>query len=221
MEWCRTGSRLSVRGRTFLANADLADMLDRPVLLGVIDWPEGFHESLSNLCRLVMGLGAFAEGTLLLHSSVVIMKGRAILFYGHSGAGKSTVGRLALEAGFDVASDDLNLVCVKGAERAVVQAFPWSGSYGPRFWRSIPAYPLWAVVQLEKSDENRLQLLPRARALSSLCSCAPFMNTEPDLYGRLFDILETLVGQVPAYRLEFRRDGSFWPLVAEAVLQAS
>lgn len=220
MEWSLEQNRLTVRGRTFLAEADLANLVEPPVRMQIVDSGEAFHGSLSNLLRLLVGLGLGSGASLLFHSCLVSIGERGVLFLGHSGAGKSTVGRLAIEAGLVVASDDLNAVDLEVVPRPHGRAFPWSGTFGPRSWAPLRAYPLHAAFFLEKAMENALLPMSGAEAFARLGSCAPFINTESRLYPRLFEQLERLVERVPVKRLRFRKDGSFWPLVERAVSAA-
>ena len=145
----------------------------------------------------------------------MMASGRAALLYGPSGAGKSTFGRLAREAGFGVASDDLNLLHVPEEGSLELQAFPFSGDFGPRSWDATSASPLGAVFRLEKAEENEILPLDQAEALAGLASCAPFMNGDPSLFGELLDLLTEVTKRVPLWRLRFRKDPEAPMLVAE------
>jgi hypothetical protein len=75
------------------------------------------------MCRLLV-----SEGVLVVHGATVEYEGLALLFTGHSGAGKSTIAALAESAGARVLSDDRSVVTVRGAT-PTVWGTPWHGTH--------------------------------------------------------------------------------------------
>jgi adenylylsulfate kinase-like enzyme len=131
---------------------------------------------------------------------------------GLSGAGKSTVSRLALESGRLVLSDDLNAVVVDGG-RPWVQQVPFTGDLGgSRTTRG--RFPLGRVFRLRQAAAAALRPMSRAEAVALLYGCAPYVNADPLRRDQLLANLEACMAGVPAGELSFRRDGTFWPLLA-------
>lgn len=217
--WSRQGDRLEIRGRY-----SLATVVIRPTGEGlaeirtVSDDRREFAESVTNFCRIVLAACYSSSGTHLLHSSAYSYRsGQTALVFGPSGAGKSTVGSIALGAGFEVLSDDLNVVDSRDASGVFVRAFPWSGTYGPRHWHGIPSYRLSGIFRLEQADRHEVEKLGAAQAVAGLAACSPFVNAEPGRYEELLDSLRGLVSRVPAFTLRFRKDPGFLDLVEKAL----
>jgi hypothetical protein len=218
MEWRLENSLLSIRGRSFAADIDLESKGDLEIALWYLgEDREAFHGSVSNLLRIVLAIGRLSPCTLLVHSSSIVVNGRVALLFGKSGAGKTTFGRLSREAGYTVASDDLNLLEILPKQSVLLQGFPFSGDYGPRTWAPAPLYPLAAIFRLEKSEKNEVVPLAKADAVAGLASCAAFMNGEPALMDELLGLLQDLVFRVPLYTLRFRKDHACLPLVEEVL----
>ena len=118
------------------------------------------------------GFAAPRSGALLMHASVVARGGRAMLFLGASGTGKSTHSGLWLShvAGAELVNDDNPVVALCPDGGATVSGSPWSGK--------TPCYrqltlPVCAFVRLEQAPYNRLRELGGATAYAALiASCA-------------------------------------------------
>jgi len=61
---------------------------------------------------------------LTLHGSAVLYKGKAVLFCGHSGHGKSTIAAAFNQKGFPVIADDLSAVTWHNQQAVVIPSFP-------------------------------------------------------------------------------------------------
>ncbi|MFZ1574591.1 MAG: hypothetical protein WAT36_05020, partial [Chromatiaceae bacterium] len=83
------------------------------------------------------------------HSAAFARAGRAHVVFGHSGAGKSTSSRLALNAGWEVLSDDINaLLPNPGGWR--VEKLPFAGDLGQTPSRGR-AYPIAGLHWLQQA----------------------------------------------------------------------
>lgn len=78
-----------------------------------------------------MGALLHQRGLLPLHANSVVLKGRAIAFCGHSGAGKSTIAAWFHDRGDAILADDV--VALRGASGEEVVAYP--GVPRLRLWR--------------------------------------------------------------------------------------
>src|SRR5579859_3540148 len=120
--------------------------------------------SLDSVLRIVHTLILAVRGGFLLHSASAICDGRAYLFSGVSGAGKTTMTRLA-PADITLLTDEVSYLrpCADG-----YAAFgtPFAGEL-ERAGKNCNA-PVSALFFLEKGSENRVDELPSAEAVRRL-----------------------------------------------------
>lgn len=204
-------SEIRIAGWGFMARIDWT-----PGLAGALWLPHTAGpfriEPVENYFRALVAYRLLDLRGALLHSAGVVRGGGAYLFIGPSGAGKTTVSRISLEAGLAVLSDDLNAL-VKEEEGILVEKLPFSGELGMTRTRSN-RYPAQVLCRLEQGSGNRLRPMSRAEILAALVACSPFANTDPHRFGQLLENLEELTEQVRAYRLTFTPDARFWELLA-------
>jgi hypothetical protein len=155
-------------------------------------------------------------GGVIVHSAGVVLGGKAIVFAGASGAGKSTIARLFMEAGLgdSLLSDDrviLRTTTERGnGPEVTAWGTPWHGD--ARVARNATA-PLAALVFLVKSDVNELKRLSAsaaAKKLMPVVTC-PWYDAErlPHVLGACSQVVE----QTPCYDLCFREDAGAVDLV--------
>jgi hypothetical protein len=198
-------------GRDFMARLDWA-----PTLRGAL-WTaasaRSFPGVFENYFRVLLAYRLLEAGGALVHSAGVFDEAGAYLLFGPSGAGKTTIARLAREAGGAVLSDELNPLC-PAEGRTTLEGLPFVGDVEPD---SPPrAQPLRAVCRLRKAGARALRPLGLAETLASLVSCTPFINRDPYRADRLLQNLESLLGSVPTYELAFSRDRGFWDVLRGA-----
>jgi len=161
--------------------------------------------ALENFVRLACSLALLKEGALLLHASAVVRRGRGLVFSGPSGAGKTTVARLAGDG--VVLGDELVVV---GRDGRV---------HGTPFWGELsgapqPApVPLGGLYFLRQGDRHAVAPLSAREGLAALFANVLFRAREPVLVAELMDVAAAIAAAVPAYTLTFRRDAGFWELV--------
>lgn len=147
--------------------------------------------------RVLLDRNAF-----LLHSSVVMLGGKAVLFCGPSGQGKSTQAELwKTHLGADILNGDRCVVmerdsCFYGG------GSPLAGS--SRIYRREQA-PIAAIFLPEKADETAVQRLG-LNALAPLLGQTLLNSWDTDFMQRLTELLSSLLEQVPIYRLSCRPD---------------
>jgi hypothetical protein len=128
---------------------------------------------------------------LLLHSAGIIVDGEAYVFYGVSGAGKSTF------AGFmrEVLSDELVAV-QRGFARA-------TGIWGTLDSVIAPTgnYPLRATIELGHGNGVSLEPITAREARRKLLLVA-VVPPQPQLWMKTLPIIESLA-RIPAFRLEW------------------
>lgn len=141
------------------------------------------------------------NGTLLFHSSAIMYEGKAYLFQGKSGTGKTTHSRMWLEhiAGAELLNDDNPLVRFSEDGRAVAYGSPWSGK--TNCYRNLSA-PVGGLVRIVRGERNELRRLDPLKAYASLTvsiSFMPFLSDELRTIRHL--TIERLVGTVPCYEM--------------------
>lgn len=151
------------------------------------------------------------QGVMIHGASAVDHNGKAWLFFGVSGAGKTTTARLS--APRQVLSDELTILRrVDGGYRA----------YGTPFWGELQKNgdnvnaPLAGVNMLVKDSDVFLQPMPPRKALQALLPCVLFFAHEAPLVNGAVDRIADLVAAVPAQEMHFLPDQSFWRLFEDA-----
>lgn len=168
---------------------------------------EQFRGAFENVARMLLAYAALENDALLLHSAAVIAQSGVLVFPGHSGAGKTTLSRLAEQAGLAVASDDLNVV-VFDAGRCFLDALPFRGDLGGR---SPPGRHLLSGILLhQKADRHRVSLATGAQCVARLLACTPYVNLDPFRRERLTTLIEQIVENTRCAVLDFMPDAGVW-----------
>ncbi len=133
---------------------------------------------------------------------VIDADGRAYLFAGQSGAGKSTIARLWRRNGAVILSDDRVVLRLRD-DRVTIYGTPWHGEDAFADPRSAP---LSRMFFLDHGHENRLRPIEGAAAVARLfaCSFPPFYD-EDGLRFTL-ELLADLDRRLPSAVLSFAPD---------------
>ena len=136
---------------------------------------------------------------IMMHASAVICNGKAILFTGVSGAGKSTQARLWNEyAGAAVLNFDQVLIFPK-KDPMVVCGTPWAGKEN----LYVPGkYPLGAIVLVEKAGNNKVTELSKGEAFSRIYLNNYLYPLNEEIENRYCDSISRLVAEIPVYGLK-------------------
>lgn len=158
-----------------------------------------------NFLRILAAHRGLALGGAVLHSAGLVLGGRAYIFAGRSGAGKTTLTRKAHSRGATVLSDDINLV-LPHADGYRAYAVPFTGEFGRTLDHAsgLCCYPVAALILLEQARQLAAKRLGPATAVARLLVSCPFVNTDAQATGTLFDNLARLVAGVPVIRLQNR-----------------
>ena len=162
------------------------------------------------------GLMTVRKDTVALHGSCIVYKGKAVLFLGESGTGKSTHTRLWREniAGSKLLNDDSPIV--RYEEGGVwVYGSPWSGKT-PCY--KAECYPLAGCVRLSQAPYNKIRRLNTLQAYAALHpSAPPAFAYEEELYSGVCSLLEKMVSSIPVYHLECLPDAEAVKLVCRTL----
>jgi hypothetical protein len=176
-----------------------------------VDDGDRFRLVFENCLRVVAAYRLLAEGGVLVHSSCVVDQREARVFFGKSGAGKSTIARISLDTGKHVLSDDMNALR-PGATGFEAWPIPFAGDYRSR-QRNHVGIPLCGLYRIEKATENVCRPLQSAIAVASLMVCSPFANRDPHCQGQLMTNLAALIRATPCSVLSFLPNERFWRTV--------
>lgn len=146
---------------------------------------------------------------LLIHSSCAIENGKAHIFAGHSGAGKSTAARLSEPR--ELLSDEATIVKITEDEITVFDS-PFRSELQSTGYQQ-PS-PLAGIQLLHQAGANRLEKMRKPDALLSLMDKVFYWSHDPVETQRIMELLRTLVEKVPVYDLHFRKDPTFWELIS-------
>lgn len=159
--------------------------------------------------RIVHSLILAREGGFLIHAASAIRNGKAFLFSGVSGAGKTTISRLAPSDAV-LLTDEISYVKPDGKQ---YRAFgtPFAGELA-KLGENLSA-PLSTLFLLEKGPENRIESVPSDEAARLLLRNVLFFAEDPELVNLLFQSACNFVEKVPVRRLVFVPDSRVWQMI--------
>lgn len=162
--------------------------------------------AVNNVLMLLYAMHTACRDTLLIHASAVACRGRAYVFLGRSGTGKSTHSRLWLQQvdGARLLNDDNPVLRLKDGV-AMVCGTPWSGK--------TPCYrneslPLGAIVRLSRAPFNRIGRLEGVAAYAALRPSVSAMRWKREYADGLHRTLVRLVSVADIYHLQCLPDGA-------------
>lgn len=172
--------------------------------------------SLDSVLRIVHSLVLADRGGFLLHAASAICDGRAYLFSGVSGAGKTTMTRLA-PPDVTLLTDEISYL---RPDSTGYSAFgtPFAGELA-RAGENCSA-PVAALFFLEKGPYNRIDDLPSAEAIRRLMRNILFFAEDRNLVEKLFATACDFVARVPIRRLTFYPDARVWDEVCSFELDS-
>lgn len=148
---------------------------------------------------------------LLLHSSCIAENGKAYLFAGHSGDGKSTAAALSLPR--SVIADEAAIVRIRPSGVSVFHS-PFRSELQSMDGKGNGSWPLAGVHLLHQAKQHRLHLLTKSEGLLRLLDKAFFWNPSVEESRSIIHLLKQAVELVPLFELHFRKDPEFWELIS-------
>ncbi|MBZ5719720.1 MAG: hypothetical protein LAO03_05010 [Acidobacteriia bacterium] len=165
--------------------------------------------SIDSVLRIVHTLVLAREGGFLLHAASAIRQGRAFLFSGVSGAGKTTISRLAPPDAI-LLSDEISYVRRAG-EGYSACGTPFAGELA-RVGENCSA-PIGTLYFLAQGPENRIEPVNPAEAARCLLRNVLFFAEDAELVKLIFRSACEFVDRVPVQRLTFVPDQRVWDLI--------
>lgn len=174
---------------------------------------------INNAAMLLFAFASAFRGTLEMHASVIENNGKAYLFLGKSGTGKSTHSRLWLEHIPDsvLMNDDNPAVRVWPDGRIICYGTPWSGK--TPCYKNVEA-PVGAFLQLRQWPENIIRKMSVLESYSSLYSSISGMKDDScPMADALNDTLDKTLSAIPCYHLDCLPDAAAAQLSAATMIK--
>jgi hypothetical protein len=165
--------------------------------------------SIDAVLRIVHTLVLARQGGFLLHSASAVRNGKAFLFAGVSGAGKTTISRLA-PADATLLTDEISYVR-KLDDGYVAFGTPFTGELA-KLGENISA-PIGALYLLAQGHENRIDPVTAAEAGHGLLANMLFFAEDQEMIHCAFRAACDFVDHVPVYRLTFVPDARVWEMI--------
>jgi hypothetical protein len=165
--------------------------------------------SLDSVLRIVHSLILAGRGGFLLHAASAICDGRAYLFSGVSGAGKTTMTRLA-PPDVTLLTDEISYL-QPSSDGYLAFGTPFAGELAKAGENCSAAAS--ALFFLEQGPENRVEELSSSEAVRRLMRNILFFAEDPKLVEQLLQTACDFVSRVPIQRLTFYPDAKVWDTV--------
>lgn len=157
--------------------------------------------AIDNAAMLLFAFATSHRHILEMHASVVVHEGKARLFLGHSGTGKSTHARqwLAQYHTAHLLNDDNPILLVDEQGQLWVYGSPWSGK--------TPCYrnehvPVAAIIQLEQAPQNIITDLTASQAYAYILSSCSGLKVLHEAMDGIHDTISSIVLHVPVKKLQ-------------------
>ena len=165
--------------------------------------------AIDSVLRIVHTLILATRGGFLVHAASALRNGFAFLFAGVSGAGKTTIARLA-PADTKLLTDEISYVRRdRGQYRAC--GTPFAGDLA-RVGENLTA-PIKALFLLEQGPENRITPVASADAARLLLRNILFFAADPEMVKLVFQSACEFAEKVPVRRLCFVPDQRVWEMI--------
>lgn len=167
--------------------------------------------SIDSVMRILHTLLLARESGFLLHASSASADGRAVLFAGVSGAGKTTMARLAPPS-VTLLTDEVSYV------RRLPDGY---FAYGTPFVGELNTpgenlrVPVGVLYLLKQGPVNQIETVPEQVAIRALLQSILFFARDPELVRLVFETATEFVRQVRVRQLTFLPDARVWEMVLQ------
>jgi hypothetical protein len=165
--------------------------------------------SIDAVLRIVHTLVLVKQGGFLLHSASAIRNGKAFLFAGVSGAGKTTISRLA-PTDATLLTDEISYVRKRG-DGYVAYGTPFTGELA-KLGENTSA-PVAALYLLAQGKENRIDPVGTSDAGRELLANMLFFAEDREMVHEAFQAACDFVHRVPVHWLTFVPNARVWELI--------
>ena len=156
---------------------------------------------INSVLMLYYMLSTARLSTVLTHASVVVNDGKAYLFLGRSGTGKSTHSRLWQQTieGTIALNDDHPILRINEQGNVIAYGSPWSGK--TPCYRNESA-TVGGIVRIKRALENKIRRLSPIESYASLLTSCFGMTWDKDLADGKDQTLQSIITTVSCWTLE-------------------
>jgi hypothetical protein len=169
----------------------------------------GSPYAIDSVLRIIHSLMLAECGGFLVHAASAIRNGSAFLFAGVSGAGKTTIARLAPPDTL-LLTDEISYVIQQNG-KYFAYGTPFAGELG-RVGQNVSA-PIKAIFLLNKGPQNRIEDVERNEEVRSILRNILFFAQDHQLVSKVFESACQFVSKVPVRRLIFFPDERVWDII--------
>ena len=140
-----------------------------------------------------------------MHSSVIENSGKAFMFLGVSGSGKSTHSDLWVKhiAGSTLINDDNPILRIAPDGTPIVYGSPWSGKRP--IYKNVH-YPIGGFTAIEQAKENNIKRESIPTAFGILLSSTSTMKFDKDIHIKICGTVSKVLTKLPVHTLYCRPD---------------
>lgn len=165
--------------------------------------------AIDSVLRILHSLILARRGGFLMHAASAVRGGKAFLFAGTSGAGKTTISRLAPPDAL-LLTDEISYVRPDGGGYSAFGT-PFAGELA-RTGENVKA-PVETLFLLAKGEANRIEPVRGTEAARAVLQNILFFAHDAELVGMVFDSATRFARQAPVKRLTFAPDTRVWELI--------
>ncbi len=167
--------------------------------------------SIDTVLRILHTLVLAPRGGFLLHAASAVRGGKAHVFTGVSGAGKTTMSRLA-PSDATLLTDEISYITRAQDGSYIAHGTPFAGDLG-RPGENVNA-PLEAVYLISHGGENRIEdIASPLEAAQALLANILFFTHSSEMVAAVFQSALEFVQKTPVRRLAFLPDERIWSLI--------
>ena len=172
---------------------------------------------LSTALMIMFTHNSALRNVLLIHASVIGINGKANIFLGKSGTGKSTHSRLWLEhiPGAELLNDDNPALGFDADGNLIVYGTPWSGK--TPCYRNVCA-PVNAIVRLDQAPANRIERENGLNAYAALLGSVSAIRWNRPIMDAITRSVEKAAGSAKVFHLFCLPDAGAAQLCASSTI---
>lgn len=160
---------------------------------------------IDNALMVIFTICSAKHDTLLMHSSVVENEGKAYMFLGVSGRGKSTHSDLWVKhiPGSTLINDDNPVLRIAADGTPIVYGSPWSGKRP--IYKNVH-YPIGGFASIEQDKENRIHKESIPVAFGILLNSCSTLKFDKKIHMSICGTASKVLERIPVYTLSCRPD---------------
>jgi len=160
--------------------------------------------AINNFIRTIYLLSLIDFNAFMLHSSAFVKDKKAFVFFGRSGAGKSTIAKANFKSAL-VINEDLNFIRKLNGTYKL-----FSNPFSP-YQRGIGNVntAIDSIYLLKKDKKNFLRKTPKAKALGELLGSVMNLRKDKEANERLIDLCNDLINDRKCYEFHFTKEKPF------------